>query len=73
MPVEPYKPLYTVKQAAKVLLMSPCSVYELMNNGKLPFLLLGSRKIRGTDLEKFIEGQKAARQTGGEAECTTPQ
>lgn len=73
MPVEPYKPLYTVKQAAHVLLMSPCSVYELMNNGKLPFLLLGSRKIRGSDLEKFIEGQKPAGQIGGETEYTTPQ
>lgn len=73
MPVEPYKPLYTVKQAAKVLLVSPCTVYELINNGKLDALLIGSKKIRGSDLEKFIEGQKPEKPGGGETECTTPQ
>lgn len=58
MPVELYKPLYTVKQAAKILLMNPASVYELMNKGKLPYLQLGSKKIRGSDLERFIEGEE---------------
>lgn len=58
--VEPYKPLYTVKEAAKILLMSPSSVYDLMNQGKLPSLKLGARKIRGSDLEKFIESYPAA-------------
>lgn len=57
MSVEPYKPLYTVKQVAKILLMNPASVYELMNRGQLPYLQLGSKKIRGSDLERFIEGQ----------------
>ena len=38
--VEPYKPIYTV--------------YELISTKKLPSLLLGQRKIRGSDLERFI-------------------
>lgn len=57
--VEPYKPLYTVKQAAQILLVNANAVYNLMNTGQLPYLILGSgagsRKIRGSDLEKFIE------------------
>lgn len=57
--VEPYKPLYTAKQAAQILLINANAVYDLMNTGQLPYLILGSgvgsRKIRGSDLEKFIE------------------
>lgn len=53
--VEPYEPLYTVKEAAKVLKTNPSFVYECINAGKLQSLLLGSKKIRGTDLERFIE------------------
>lgn len=53
--VEPYKPLYTVKEAAGVLLMNTDSVYTLIRKGELKSLKLGLRKIRGTDLETFIE------------------
>lgn len=57
--VEPYKPLYTAKQAAQILLVNVGTVYELMNTGQLPYLILGkgngSRKVRGSDLERFIE------------------
>ncbi|MCU6762269.1 DNA binding domain%2C excisionase family [uncultured Roseburia sp.] len=53
--VENYKPIYTAKEVSKVLQVNPGTVYNLMNQGKLPYLLLGSRKIRGTDLERFIE------------------
>lgn len=53
--VEPYKPLYTVPEAAKVLRVNTNAVYDLMNKGKLPYLLLGSKKVRGSDLERFIE------------------
>lgn len=60
--VEPYKPLYTAKQVSQILLISVATVYELMNQGELPYLILGkgngSRKVRGSDLERFIEGQK---------------
>ena len=66
--VEPYKPLYTAKQVSQILLVNVATVYELMNKGQLPYLILGkgngSRKIRGSDLEKFIEGQKPAEPQG---------
>lgn len=62
--VEPYKPLYTAKQVSQILLISVATVYELMNQGELPYLILGkgngSRKVRGSDLERFIESQKPA-------------
>lgn len=66
--VEAYKPLYTAKQTAQILLVNVATVYELMNKGQLPYLILGkgngSRKVRGSDLEKFIEGQKPAEPQG---------
>lgn len=66
--VEPYKPLYTTKQAAQILLINVSTVYELMNTGQLPYLILGkgngTRKIRGSDLERFIETQKPAEPQG---------
>lgn len=67
--VEAYKPLYTAKQVSQILLVNVATVYELMNKGQLPYLILGkgngSRKIRGSDLEKFIESQKPAEPQGG--------
>ena len=66
--VEPYKPLYTAKQAAQILLINVSTVYELMNTEQLPYLILGkgngTRKIRGSDLERFIETQKPAEPQG---------
>lgn len=60
--VEPYKPLYTAKQAAQILLVNVGTVYDLMNAGQLPYLILGkgngSRKVRGSDLKRFIEKMK---------------
>ena len=53
--VEPYKPLYTVKEASKVLKVNTDSVYDLVRKGQLPALRLGAMKIRETDLERFIE------------------
>ena len=53
--VRAYEPLYTVKEAAKILRVNTSAVYRLLNTKKLTGLLLGSIKIRGTDLEKFIE------------------
>lgn len=35
--VEPYKPLYTAKQAAQILLVNVGTVYDLMNTGQLPY------------------------------------
>lgn len=53
--VRPYEPLYTVKEASKVLKTSPHDVYALIKEGRLKCLILGSKKIRGSDLEHFIE------------------
>lgn len=52
--VEPYKPLYTIKEAAEVLKVSKNQIYEFINSGRLNALKLGSKKIRGVDLEEFI-------------------
>lgn len=64
--VKPYEPLYTVKEAAKVLRMNVSSVYDLINQKQLPGLKLGSMKIRGSDLERFIEKYPAIE--GGQAD-----
>lgn len=65
--VRQYEPLYTVKEAAKVLKTNPSFVYELINNKQLPSLRLGAIKIRGSDLERFIESQiPELQKTGGE-------
>lgn len=53
--VEPYKPLYTVKEASKVLKVNTDAVYDLIRKRQLPALRLGAMKIRGSDLERFIE------------------
>ena len=53
--VEPYKPLYTVKEVAKILKTNPDFVYGIVNQKLLPALKLGAIKVRGSDLERFIE------------------
>lgn len=52
--VKPYEQIYTVKEVSAILKVNVAAVNRLCNTGKLPFLKLGSRKIRGIDLEKFI-------------------
>jgi excisionase family DNA binding protein len=49
-----YKPLYTVPEVAKILMVNRNYVYGLINEGKLPAIKLGAKKVRGTDLEKFL-------------------
>ena len=53
--VEPYKPLYTVKEVASLLQVNPNTVYDYIRSGQLTALKLGSVKIRGRDLEEFID------------------
>ena len=53
--VRAYEPLYTVKEAAKLLRVNPQAVYRLINGKQLVALRLGLIKIRGSDLERFIE------------------
>lgn len=49
------KMLYTVKEVAEIIHTNPAYVYNLINNGLLPALKLGSYKIRHESLEKFLE------------------
>lgn len=53
--VEPYKPLYTVKEASEILMVNADTVRDFIRKGKIKALKLGAMKIRGTDLEAFIE------------------
>ncbi len=53
--VEPYKPLYTVEEVATILMTNTDTVYDLIRRGRLRALKLGRIKIRGSDLEQFIE------------------
>lgn len=64
--VEPYKPLYTVKEAAAVLHVSHNMIYELIRSGEIKALKLGDKKIRGTDLEAFINNYETI-QKGAQA------
>lgn len=64
MPVMEYQPLYRVSEVAKILKIRPADVYQLMNTGKLTYVLLGSKKIRGIDLERFINQYPADRCEG---------
>ena len=47
--------LLTVPEVAKVLQVNPNKVNELINEGVLPCLVLGRRKVRESTLEKFME------------------
>lgn len=65
MAVATYKPIYTVTEVAALLQVNRNTVYNLMNKGQLPYLVLGSRKVKGVDLERFIntyptEGSESA-------------
>jgi len=53
--VQPYKPLYTVTEVAEVLMVNCDFVYREINEGRLPALKMGRQKVRGSDLEAYIE------------------
>lgn len=53
--VQPYQPLYTIKEASQILKVSTAFVYSEVNAGRLSCVRLGSMKIRGSDLECYIE------------------
>ena len=65
MSVQEYKPIYSAKEVSKILQISINTVYQLMNSGELPYLVLGSKKIRGSDLERFIEKYPAEKGAEG--------
>lgn len=49
------KMLYTIAEAAEVLMCNPGTVYKLRNAGLLPFLKLGRLKCRREALEDFLK------------------
>lgn len=49
------KMLYTVAEAAEVLMCNASTVYKLRNAGLLPFLKLGRLKCRREALEDFLK------------------
>lgn len=62
MAVKEYEPIYTVKEAAKLLRTNTNFVYDEIRRGNLPGLKIGSMKVRGTDLEKYIQSYPTADQ-----------
>lgn len=50
-----YKKIYTIREVAAVLRINVNAVYDLMDQRRLPYIKLGSRKVKGIDLKKFIE------------------
>lgn len=46
--------VYTVRDVTKILHCSPNYVYKLIDKGILPAFKLGSLKILGKSLEKFL-------------------
>ena len=63
--VQEYKPIYSAEEVSKILQISINTVYQLMNSGELPYLVLGTKKIRGSDLERFIEKYPAEKVVEG--------
>ena len=54
--IEPYKPIYRVSEVAELLCTSKCVVYDMLKNGELPYLLINNgKRVRGSDLEKYVE------------------
>ena len=49
------KMLYTVAEAAEILMCNPNTVYRLHSAGLLPFLKLGRLKCRREALEDFLK------------------
>lgn len=47
--------LYTVSETAKLLKTNPDYVHKLRKSGRLPFLKLGSYKVRKETLEEFLK------------------
>ena len=47
--------IFTVREASKILHLSPNYIYQLIAKGYLPAIKLGSIKILRSSLERFLE------------------
>ena len=52
--VAPYKVIYTIEEVCEELKVGKALVYSEIKKGKLPAIKLGALKIRGVDLETYI-------------------
>lgn len=60
MAVAVFQPIYTIAEASKLLRTNKNFVYDEIRRGNLPALKLGSMKVRGADLEKYIQSYPTA-------------
>lgn len=49
------KMLYTIRQAADLLGISPNKLYDLIHAGRIKCIKLGSMKVSKTEIDRFIE------------------
>lgn len=50
--------VYTVSEVAKMLKVNKNFVYSLIKKGELKAVKIGSLKIKKSDLEEYIDGQR---------------
>lgn len=62
MPTRPVRMLYTVAETDELMSMGLTSVYDLINNGDLPKVMVGTRgkttRIAATDIQAYIDNQR---------------
>ncbi len=61
MPNESVQPCFTISEAAQYLRISRALLYQLIRNGRIKTVKIGTRTIlRGAELERFLDQQQAA-------------
>lgn len=62
MEMQPVRMLFTVKDTAEMLSIGVSTVYDLINHGDLPKVMVGTRgkttRIAATDLQAYIDNQR---------------
>jgi len=58
---EPGQPCFTIGEAAQYLRISRALLYQLIRQGRIRTIKIGTRTIvRGAELERFLDQQQAA-------------
>jgi len=58
---EPGQPCFTIGEAAQYLRISRALLYQLIRQGRIKTIKIGTRTIvRGAELERFLDQQQAA-------------
>jgi excisionase family DNA binding protein len=61
MSTDSIRPCFTVGEAAQYLRISRALLYQLIRNGRIKTVKIGTRTIlRGAELERFLDQQQAA-------------